>query len=212
MKRNQPDMPDRSDIVLPADDADASAGANAATIEAEVRLVERCLAGEVAAWEQLYQECHEPLLASIRVLLGRPNHDVNLVEEIAARVWYALVDNDGELLSRFDPKRGARLRTYFRVLAKEEIAKHFRSEFRRRKREASAPSESQRSPTSAPGLPVASLADFLGTLTPQERGFCSEYLLADSSGATNRTYSTSNIWQLTHRVYCKLRRFLDAGS
>ena len=68
-------------------------------------LAKRCLAGEVAAWEQLYAQCHEPLLVSIRIMLGSQSADANLVDEIAARVWYALVANDGELLSRYKPSR-----------------------------------------------------------------------------------------------------------
>ena len=58
-----------------------------------------------AAWparwphgRRLYAQCHEPLLLSIRIMLGPRNTDANLVDEIAARVWYALVANDGELL------------------------------------------------------------------------------------------------------------------
>ena len=68
-------------------------------------LAKRCLAGEVAAWEELYAQCHEPLLISIRIMLGPQSADASLVDEIAARVWYALVANDGKLLSRYKPSR-----------------------------------------------------------------------------------------------------------
>ena len=68
-------------------------------------LAKRCLSGEVAAWEELYAQCHEPLLVSIRIMLGPQSADATLVDEIAARVWYALVANDGELLSRYKPSR-----------------------------------------------------------------------------------------------------------
>ena len=52
-------------------------------------LVDRCLLGEVAAWEEIYRQCHDPLCAAIKSLLGPGFHDPNLVDDIAARVWYA---------------------------------------------------------------------------------------------------------------------------
>ncbi len=77
-----------------------------AFLQADRQLVDRCLAGEVAAWEEFYAQCHKPLGTAIRIMLGRP-HDPNLVAEIAARVWYALVAKDGELLARYSPAYGA---------------------------------------------------------------------------------------------------------
>ena len=77
-----------------------------AGLSADAALASRCLAGDVAAWEELYAQCHEPLLVSIRVMLGPQSADASLVDEIAARVWYALVAKDGELLARYKPSRG----------------------------------------------------------------------------------------------------------
>ena len=65
-------------------------------------LIDRCLEGEVAAWEQLYHVHHGPLCTSIKAILGGPQSDPELVDEIAAMVWYALVAKDGALLGRFE--------------------------------------------------------------------------------------------------------------
>jgi hypothetical protein len=183
---------------------------NVAGARADGRLAERCLAGEVAAWEELYGQCHEPLLLSIKIMLGKQSSDANLVDEIAARVWYALVANDGELLARYDCERGARLITFLRALAKDQSAQHFRTEVRRRNRELLAMRERQQQQKNL-GQPVGSLSEFLCTLTPHERVFCSDYLLAEPSGVVKEPYSSASIWQLSHRVYRKLLRFLDVG-
>jgi hypothetical protein len=214
-KQSQLDAGDGAVCALSADEEGvrvAEGGADAGGARADAMLVERCVAGEVAAWEQLYAQCHNPLLVSIEIMLGRVSSDSNLVDEIGARVWYALVANDGELLTRYNPNRGARLGTFLRALAKDEIARHFRAEVRRRKRELSALRERPQHQGRDPDYPVNSLGEFLGTLTPHERAFCSDHLLAETSAATNeKPCAAANVWQLSHRIYRKLVKFLDAG-
>ena len=188
------------------------AHSNAAGLEADRRLAERCVAGEVAAWEEYYAQCHEPLCVSIRVLLGRASSDPNLVDEIAARVWYALVANDGALLARYTPKRGARLITFMRTLARDEICRHFRSEIRRRQREVSALRERPRRHATYFGPAGSGLKEFLVTLSPREQSFCCEVLLAEPPVGPEEPRSAANIWQLTHRVYQKLLQFLGRGG
>ena len=182
--------------------------ANREGIRADGLLAKRCLAGEVAAWDQLYAQCHEPLLVSIRIMLGSQSADANLVDEICARVWYALVANDGELLSRYKPSRGARLITFMRARANSEIVRYIRSEVRHHKRELAALRERPQYQGQDGTQPVNILAEFFGTLTPRERVFCSEHLLGESSDVLTPAYSTSNIWQLSHRIRRKLLRFL----
>jgi hypothetical protein len=104
-------------------------------IMADVALAKRCVAGEVAAWEQLYGQCQLRLLAAIYTMLGPQGADLTLAHEIAVRVWYALVADDGELLKRYSPKYGARLIAFMRALARDEISRHLRSERRRRERD-----------------------------------------------------------------------------
>ena len=189
------------------DDDSADVPETAASIRADRLLIERCLAGEVAAWEELYAQCHEPLRRSIKVLLGRQGSDGNLVDEIAARVWYALVENDGELLSRFDPARGARVMTFMGALAKDEICQHIRTEIRRRERELLSARAKGAGPDDDLAESVSSLREFLSTLTPGERSFCDEFLLASPSDKQRDAASAANIWQLTHRIYQKFLHF-----
>jgi hypothetical protein len=182
-----------------------------AFLQADRQLVDRCLAGEVAAWEDLYAQCHQPLCSAIRIMLGRPHVDLNLVDEIAARVWYAVVAKDGEMLARYAPGRGARLITFFCALARDEIGRHFRAEIRRRNRELSGLRERPRSGQLESAYSAIGLQEFLSTLTPQERVFCCEVLLAEPGPGGETSRSGSNIWQLTHRVFQKLQSFLARG-
>ncbi|MCE5268547.1 MAG: hypothetical protein LLG00_11745 [Planctomycetaceae bacterium] len=187
---------------------DRPARADPVGAKADYRLTARCLAGEVAAWEGLYAQCHDALCISIKVMLGRKS-DANLVDEIAARVWYRLVDKDGELLSRYSPARGARLITFMRALAKDEMCRHFRSAARRRSRESVAVQSRGRQEENEPQSLGSDLKLFLSTLTPQEHVFCREVLLGEpTTGPSDSARSKTNVWQLTHRVYEKLRRFL----
>ena len=106
-------------------------GRTAATISpahADRQLIDLALAGDATAWEGLYQQCHRPLITAIRGMLRGRAVDTNLVDELAARVWYAVVREQGELLTRFDPARGCRLTTYLATIAKDEAGRLFRSE------------------------------------------------------------------------------------
>jgi hypothetical protein len=206
-------------VVIAAEGEDTPRGrlrrvenASGAFLQADRRLVDRCLAGEVAAWEAFYAQCHDPLCTAIRIMLGRPHGDPNLVDEIAARVWYALVANDGKLLGRYSPEVGARLITFMRALARDEICRHFRAEIRRRQREFLALRERPQSGGIDPGQSAIGLTEFLSTLTPQEHSFCCEVLLAEPAPNGEISRSAANIWQLTHRIYKKLLHFLARGK
>ncbi len=181
-------------------------------VKADASLVKRCLKGEVAAWEELYHECHPPLLRSIEVMLGPQQRDVALVDELAARVWYALVADDGKLLARFDAKRNARLSTFIRAVAKDIVCRYQRSELRRHQREHEACRTYRRSGITAPDDAALDLAEFQETLTAGEREFLDEQLngrCAEKNPARRR--SPASIWQLTSRIRRKLRRFLSGG-
>jgi DNA-directed RNA polymerase specialized sigma24 family protein len=184
---------------------------------ADLHLVDRCLNGEVAAWEELYAQCHEPLCAAIRSKLRQGITDPNLVDELAARVWYAVVKNDGELLARYDPERGGRVITFLRAIARDEIARHFRSEHRRMEREVASLRERSRNPLKEVGVPIAaSFNEFVQTLTPHEQNFCESYLMSETGESEialkSSPYSSANIWQLTHRIYKKMQAFLGKCS
>ena len=179
---------------------------------ADRALIDPCLSGQPHAWSALYRHCHDGLLGSIRAFLGRNASDASLVDEIAARVWYALIRDDFELLARFDVNRGCRLSTFLSVLARTEARLLLRSERRRRIREhAVSRQESGRSAASHAAETISE-QEFVATLSPAERGFYDEVLKAccDTSEAVN--YTPQNTWQLRHRVRKKLERFLaDSG-
>jgi DNA-directed RNA polymerase specialized sigma24 family protein len=189
---------------------------NLRAAQTDYRLAQRCLAGEVAAWEALYARCHTALLISVRILLGGAGADADLVDEIAARVWYTLVAEDGEILARYSPDRGARLITFMRAIAKDLACRYFRSERRRRRRQAVAVCsklwQGKVPNTSVESNP--SVDEFLGTLDSSERQFCDEHLL-DLPGTEpdddGQGPSPVSIWRWSRRIYQKLSRFLARG-
>jgi DNA-directed RNA polymerase specialized sigma24 family protein len=197
-------VPERTEAVFPEPDRSG--------LEADVRLVARCKRGEPVAWSEIYQSFHDRLQASIRPILGPMANDASLVDEIAARVWYALIRNDFELLGRFDPTRGCRLSTFLGVIAKHEARQLLRSERRRRTREQGASKVEATSPLAAREQEIASDEEFLATLTPSERAFYVEVVLAPADAIPAREYSKANAWQLTHRVREKLEDFLFGGG
>ncbi len=181
-------------------------------VKADASLVKRCLGGEVAAWEELYRQCHAPLLRSIELMLGPQQDDIELIDELAARVWYVLVADDGKLLARFDAKRNARLSTFIRAVAKDVVCRYQRSEARRHQREHEACRAHHRSGVTAPDEAALDLAEFQETLTAGEREFLDEQLdgrCAKDEPVDQR--SETSIWKLTSRIRRKLRGFLSGG-
>ena len=183
---------------------------NRERLQADERLAKRCVAGEVAAWEEIYAQCHESLLFSIKVMLGAGDADLSLVDELAARVWYAMIKDDAKLLSKYDSRRGAQLITFLMSAAKSELSHHFRNEKRRKKRELIALHEKSAHHSSEELQTVASLAEFIPTLTNREREYYDDQLLGYSGGDSSAagTFSLSNARQLRHRIRDKLLRFL----
>ena len=184
----------------------------AARLEADYGLAQRCVRGDVAAWSEIYAQHHDRLCRSIRIMLGSLP-DANLVDEIAAHVWYALVADDGKLLARYTPARKASLITFMRALARDKIKCYVRSEVRRRQREAAALWQNSAGRDHAHEAISASINDFLATLTPLEQKFCREFLLQprgdgliEGFGPTH--VSSANVWQQTRRLYLKMLEFL----
>lgn len=179
-------------------------------LQADFELAQRCVAGEVAAWEQLHSQCHDKLTRTVRGLLGGRNSDLNLADEITARVWYALVANDGDLLARYDPGRGGRLITFMRAIARDMMCRYFRAERRRTARECEASRGKAPYYSEQRDQIDRSLDEFLGTLTPGERQFCGDYLLNPPEAGEKfpaGDLSRANLWQKTHRVYIRFLHF-----
>jgi len=173
-------------------------------------LIDQCLAGKAGAWDRLYDQYHDALLGMIRSLIG-PKTPAELADEIAARVWYLLVQDNGRRLDRFDPAMGRRLSSYFAALARREVSHYFRSERRRRERELRAGEAArQHIGKESPNTHVL-MAEFTKTLTPKEREFLETNLLASVPDGDRPVVSDANRWQLSHRVRRKLNDFLKSG-
>jgi hypothetical protein len=168
-------------------------------------LVDRCLLGEVSAWSSIYRQCHNALLQAVRAFLGRAGFDTNLVEEIAARTWYAVVRDDFQLLNRFDVKYRCRLTTFLSMLAKNEARLLLRSERRRKAREqvVSRPEQEKLK------IGLLSEEDFIATLSPVEKAFCQDVLFANVEAVAPAAYTRVNHWQLRHRIRRKLDSYLE---
>lgn len=177
-------------------------------VQQDRQLVDRCLAGQPGAWDQLYTEVHTGLLVAIRRQLGARSSDPNLVDEIAARVWYALVADGGWRLDAFDASRGCRLSTYLATLARSEASGFFRAERRRRQRERLASRPERTWDDQLGGLSREELREFVRRLTPREREFLCGYLLCPVGQRTRAEFSDTNRWQLACRVHAKLNRLL----
>lgn len=178
---------------------------------ADHQLAQRCADGEVAAWEELYHQYHDRLLASIHIMLSGQHADPSLAEEIAARVWYALVEQDGRLLLKYNPKRGASLMTYMQVLAKDLLRRYYRSERRRQDRERAVMTRRPSSHSSEMDQNASTLDEFLDTLSATERTFYDQCLVSSSGSSTSAglDYSSATVWQRTHRLYKRMARFLS---
>ena len=185
-------------------------GDNHEALLADFRLAGRCLAGEPAAWEEVYDQCHGPLLVSINVMLGSEEACPNRIEEIAARVWYALIENDGRLLARYDSRKGARLITFLRTVAKTEVSRHFRRERRRRIRERIALRGKSAYHPADDAETAALLSEFIPTLTAGESKFYEDHLAGPPSGGGGVDCGplSPNARQLGRRIRKKLLRFL----
>lgn len=177
----------------------------------EKTLIDKCRDGDDAAWAEVHAKCQAHLVQQIRYALGDRGCDSNLVEEIAARVWFGLVADDAQLLDRFEPHEGNGLEKYLAAIARFEVLRHNRSEFRRRRREQET--QVMRVGGSDDQLAREMTLDvnsFLPQLTPREKEFFHHVLMGND--VRQLRISAPNAWQLKHRIRKKLLRFLDGSD
>ncbi len=205
-------LPIQRDVAAPirADELTCGGREARANFKAEEQsLVDRCRNGDEAAWAEMHKRCHECLIKQIRYSLGTFGRDSNLVEEIAARVWFGLVADDGHLLARFQPDKGNGLEKYLAAIARYEVLRHQRSEFRRRRREreTQAMRGSNRDDRELREMAL-DVKGFLPQLTPREREFFDHVLIGNNGH--HLQISAPNAWQLRHRIRKKLVEFLQS--
>ncbi len=177
---------------------------------ADRKLVDACIAGEPLAWEQIYRLHHDRLLMTIRSLTFGKHVSAELVDEIAARVWFSLVDDDCRLLNRFDPSRGCRLIAFLTGIAKFETLNFFRSERRRKRREESVSREVDQ-PFQSQWQQSFEIDDFSNLLTPGEKDYLQFELEQRNQLTRNQQgrFSDTSRWQYRSRIQRKLRAYTN---
>lgn len=176
-------------------------------------LVARCLLGDQSAWYELYDVYSPKLGRVVRLALGPKGNDPDLVEDIVARVWSALVADGARLLGRYAPDRSVPLERYLAGIARRYVLRHVRAEAQRRRhdRQGALRMRVQLLPA-VPGLDWGVLLnDFAATLNPSELDFLEGYLLSRSKG-DNGGLSAANIRQRRHRLRIKLNQFLRGSD
>ena len=190
--------------------ARVSAGPRRAEVLADRQLVDECLSGEQSAWERLYRRCHPALILAVRKHLGPRADDQELVDEIAAQVWFLVIQNDGQVLNRFSTKRDCRLASYLGGLARNQVRNHTRGEQRRQAREVEATRRHWSGATTHAARNPLETQDFLSTLTDREREYVAWCLLPPGEeDAAGEPFSVteSNDRQIRHRLRNKMRNF-----
>ncbi len=172
-------------------------------------LVDGCLAGDPESWEKIYQLHHDRLLMTIRALTFGTHIGAELVDEIAARVWFSIVDNQGRLLDRFDPNRGCRLIAFLTGIAKFETLNFFRSERRRKRREELVSRDVDQQHQSQWHQSME-IEDFATLLTPGEKDYLAYELACEHPGSDSteeKAFTDTSRWQFRSRIQKKLRAY-----
>jgi DNA-directed RNA polymerase specialized sigma24 family protein len=181
-------------------------------VVADRDLRQRCLGNDPAAWQELFRRQQTRLGGIIARLLQGRVVDENVVDEIRAKVWHALIEHEYGQLRVYEPDR-ASLDTYFGLLAYRQVVLWVRSNRCRHAHEATLPPEEPVDPRAVDGLTEAYLRECLeilgpDLLSPKERKVFDEFLMRVPDGRTRCTLSDANVWKLTQRVRAKLLALL----
>ena len=109
---------------------------------------------------------------------------------------------------RINREKGNGLEKYLGAIARFEVLRHQRSEFRRKKREQETLEvrSADRDDTTLREMTL-DVNEFLPQLTPREKEFF-DHVLTGNNGHHLRI-SAPNAWQLKHRIRKKLLEFLE---
>lgn len=188
-------------------------------LKADAALAKECIAGNVQAWEFLFAEYHSFLEKAARELLRLWNSDISMAEDVVSKVWYALVDHDGELLSRYDLTRGVRLKFFLLALVKDFVRRHIRSEKRRSDRESVARNQRPWCEPDEITLDSVMFSEFWESLSDREQAFFSEHLIPEKSVEFEKSplekesekkagkMTQSSLYSIRHRIRKKLIDF-----
>ena len=175
-----------------------------AAVLADEQLVVRCLRNERTAWAELFELCHSRIVTRVCSVLRRAPGTLDAAEEVAAKVWLAVVVDEGRLLRRFDAGNGTRVATYLSGIAGKETLKFLRSSRRRKHREAEYGKAAARRTSTTP-VALLELKEFLSLLTPAEHHVCLSDLKATNKPSAERN---KNFAATRRSVRSKLADFL----
>lgn len=170
-------------------------------------LIDRCLAGDAAGWDQLYDDLHPKLLRAVRGIMRQNTQDHNVVEEIVARVWFSLIDRRHQTLKQFDQHRGVKISTYLIVLARYEWLQYCRAERRRVRREQVFASRGQHHVEAVDSTLVYHFKEFREVLTERERQYW-DHLFEATPVEGALVFSPANGWKLRERIRKKLQKYV----
>jgi len=182
----------------------------------ECLLLGRCLAGDQTAWEEFFADLTPDLVRLVRYFLGRQSSDDQLVEELVARVWYVIVDNDSRILRRYDPDWSNSIGKYLAGVVCRVVRGYLRAEHSRRNRQWPRGCRSGLAYRPS-GFDVGLLLnEFAETLNAKEMAFLEDYLLTHPSAGHHPTsigrLSAANVRQRCRRLRLKLEEFLDVSE
>lgn len=131
--------------------------------------VDRCLAGDASAWEQLVDDLWPVVAGTVWKSLANM-HDTHAIDDICQDVFVKLCADDCRVLRRFDPGRGT-LARYVAIMARSTAL-----DAARRRSRSPAVSMAEMPDIAAPAIDgqTADIEDWelaaaLGTLTARER-------------------------------------------
>jgi DNA-directed RNA polymerase specialized sigma24 family protein len=176
------------------------------------QVVQSCLAGDERSWERLYRKCHPRLRKAIELLLGADASDSHVIEEIAARVWYAVLKDNCRLLAAYDAERDSALDSFLMGLARIEILRYTRAERRRHSHEMSGGRRRLEEQRVSDWQLASMMEEFTSTLTPGERDFMKRFLTGPAEDQTEAELGDlppTTVWTRRYRIRRKLNRFLE---
>jgi DNA-directed RNA polymerase specialized sigma24 family protein len=181
-------------------------------VDAARQIVKRCLAGDERAWERLYRRFHPRLRKAIELRLGSDGRDVDAVEEIASRVWYALLRDDCRLLASYDADRGTPLDAFLIGLARIETTRYVNQERGSMSKEFIRWRRALQEQRVSDWEVILMMNEFVSTLTANGKEHLEGVLAAPAeteSAGDPGNLSPCALRQRRHRLRRKLKEFLD---
>lgn len=172
-------------------------------------LLDKCLAGDGSAWGSLFDELQPKLIKIVAMILGPHAQDKDLIDEIAARVWFSLIDRKYQVLRQFDPTIGVRLTTYMTGIVRAAWLQYLRSERRRTKRELYFAAQRQKATAGHHSVENQKHPEFRTWLTKREREYW-DHLIGDVEFSGPN--SPANIWKLRQRIRDKFLSYLAGAA